>query len=134
MVVFAIQNVIRDPPFTRMDLISCRNLLIYLETETPDPGYSGLPLRAQPRGTLFLSPSEGIGNFTDLFAPVDKKWKIYRAKSTGLSARALVAQRFAWTGETPGAEPGAVPAMTDKTNFAELPGACFSSPLPRHRS
>ena len=94
MVIFAIQNVITDPPFTKMDLISCRNLLIYLETEPQNHIIPVFHYALRPGGVLFLSPSEGIGNFTDLFTPVDKKWKIYTTKPSMASARALVAQRF----------------------------------------
>ncbi|MDO9033802.1 MAG: chemotaxis protein CheB, partial [Methanoregula sp.] len=75
-VIFAIQNVIKDPPFTKMDLISCRNVLIYLETELQTRVIPAFHYALKPDGVLFLSPSEGIGNFTDLFAPLDKKWKI----------------------------------------------------------
>ncbi len=120
MVVFAVQNVIKDPPFTRMDLISCRNLLIYLDPELQARVIPAFHYALRPEGLLFLSPSESIGNFTDLFAPVDKKWRIYRAKPSGLSARTLVTQRFAWTGAKSEQEPGDVPPMGGKTNFAEL--------------
>jgi two-component system CheB/CheR fusion protein len=120
MVVFAIQNVIKDPPFTRMDLISCRNLLIYLDPELQARVIPAFHYALRPDGMLILSPSESIGNFTDLFAPVDKKWKIYRARPSGLSARALVTQQFAWSSAPFEKEAGEVPFRGDKTNFAEL--------------
>jgi two-component system CheB/CheR fusion protein len=120
LVIFAIQNVIKDPPFTKMDLISCRNLLIYLGTELQSRVIPSFHYALRPEGVLFLSPSEGIGNFTDLFGPLDKKWKIYRVKSSSLPARTLVAQRFAWTGEQPGKDAVEVSVKKDKTNFAEL--------------
>ncbi|MEI7433218.1 MAG: chemotaxis protein CheB [Methanomicrobiales archaeon] len=120
MVIFAIQNVITDPPFTKMDLISCRNLLIYLEAGPQERIIPAFHYALRPGGVLFLSPSEGIGNFTDLYAPVDKKWKIYTTKPSSVSARALVAQRFAWTGDRPGRETGEAPVAINKTNFAEL--------------
>ncbi len=85
MVIFAIQNVITDPPFTRMDLISCRNLLIYLETGLQNRVIPAFHYALRPDGVLFLSPSEGIGNFTDLFAPVDKKWRIFTTKPSSAS-------------------------------------------------
>jgi two-component system CheB/CheR fusion protein len=119
-VVFAIQNVIKDPPFTKMDLISCRNVLIYLETELQNHVIPAFHYALKPDGVLFLSPSEGIGNFTDLFAPLDKKWKIYGVKPSLASTRTLVAQRFAWTGDQPEKEPGDLAGRKDKTNFAEL--------------
>ena len=120
MVVFAIQNVITDPPFTKMDLISCRNVLIYLEIELQNRVIPAFHYALRPGGILFLSPSEGIGNFVDLFASLDKKWKIYTVRPSLASARTLVAQRFAWTGDKPMRLPGDTPGIKDKTNFAEL--------------
>jgi two-component system CheB/CheR fusion protein len=120
MVVFAVQNVITDPPFTKMDLISCRNVLIYLEAELQNRVIPAFHYALRPGGVLFLSPSEGIGNFFDLFAPLDKKWKIYTSKPSLASARTLVAQRFAWTGDKAERLPGELAGTRDKTNFAEL--------------
>jgi len=120
MVVFAIQNVITDPPFTKMDLISCRNVLIYLEVELQNRVIPAFHYALRPGGVLFLSPSEGIGNFTDLFNPLDKKWKMYTTKPSLISARTLVAQRFAWTSDRPEPVQGNAPGTRDKTNFAEL--------------
>ena len=120
MVVFAIQNVIKDPPFTKMDLISCRNLLIYLDVELQERVIPAFHYSLRPGGFLFLSPSEGIGNFTDLFVPVDKKWKIYQAKKTLASARALMAPRFALTDYTPEKQPDVVSDKKKKMNFTEL--------------
>ena len=119
-VVFAIQNVIKDPPFTKMDMISCRNLLIYLDIELQNRVIPAFHYALRPEGVLFLSPSEGIGNFTDLFGPLDKKWKIYRVKPSVLSARTLVAQRFAWSGKPTENEPVEAGGKKDKINFAEL--------------
>ena len=77
-VVFARQNVISDPPFSRMDLISCRNLLIYLEPELQKRVFPVFHYALKPRGVLCLGASESIGAFTDLFEPLDKKHKIFR--------------------------------------------------------
>jgi two-component system, chemotaxis family, CheB/CheR fusion protein len=120
MVVFALQNVIKDPPFTKMDLISCRNLLIYLEPSIQNQIIPAFHYALRPEGILFLSPSEGIGNFTDLFVPVDKKWKIFRARLSGVAPRTMLAQRFHWTGEPSEKEAVMFPAKVEKTNFAEL--------------
>jgi len=81
MVVFARQNVISDPPFSRMDLISCRNLLIYLEPGLQKKALPAFHYALKPEGFLFLGASESIGAFTDLFEPVDKKHKIYSRKA-----------------------------------------------------
>ncbi|HEV2329661.1 MAG TPA: chemotaxis protein CheB [Verrucomicrobiae bacterium] len=81
MVVFARQNLISDPPFSRMDLISCRNLLIYLELGLQKQVLPTFHYALKPEGFLFLGASESIGSFTDLFEPADKKQKIYSRKS-----------------------------------------------------
>ena len=81
MVVFARQNLINDPPFSRMDLISCRNLLIYLEPALQRRALPTFHYALKPGGFLFLGASESIGEFTDLFAPTDKKHKIYSKKA-----------------------------------------------------
>ena len=78
MVVFAPQNALADPPFTRIDLVCCRNLLIYL---TPDQQRKLLPLlhyALKSGGCLFLGSAESIGPFSDLFAPLDAENRIYR--------------------------------------------------------
>jgi len=80
MVVFARQNLISDPPFSRMDLVSCRNLLIYLEPSLQQKLLPTFHYALKPEGFLFLGASESIGGFTDLFEPVDKKNKIYSKK------------------------------------------------------
>lgn len=80
-VVFARQNVISDPPFSRMDLISCRNLLIYFDTDLQHRVMPVFHYALKPGGFLCLGPSESIGGFTDLFEPVDKKQKIYAKKA-----------------------------------------------------
>ncbi|NLF30413.1 MAG: PAS domain-containing protein, partial [Planctomycetes bacterium] len=81
MVVFAPQNVVKAPPFTKLDLLSCRNLLIYLGSELQKKLLPIFHYSLKPEGILFLGPSETIGQATDLFAMVDKKWKIYRCKA-----------------------------------------------------
>ncbi len=81
MVVFARQNLISDPPFSRMDLISCRNLLIYLEPSLQKRALPTFHYALKPDGFLLLGASESLGGFTDLFEPVDKKHKIYSKKA-----------------------------------------------------
>ena len=77
-VTFAVQNLITDAPFSKMDLISCRNLLIYLEPEMQKKIITLLHFALKEGGYLFLGPSETVGRQTDLFEPVSKKWRIYR--------------------------------------------------------
>lgn len=77
-VVFAQQSVISDPPFSRLDLISCRNLFIYLEPAIQERLIPLLHFALRDGGTLFLGSAEGIGLQEDLFEPVSPKWRIYR--------------------------------------------------------
>jgi two-component system, chemotaxis family, CheB/CheR fusion protein len=77
-VVFAVQNVIKDPPYSKLDLISCRNLLIYLEPEVQQKLLSLFHFALNEGGYLFLGGSESIGQQHDLFEPISKKWRIYR--------------------------------------------------------
>ena len=81
MVVFAEQDLILDPPFSHMDFISCRNLLIYLNAELQKKLVPLFHYALNPNAYLFLGSSETIGEFTDLFAPLDRKWKIYQQKT-----------------------------------------------------
>ncbi|HEY8219208.1 MAG TPA: chemotaxis protein CheB, partial [Methylobacter sp.] len=97
MIVFAVQNIIKDPPFTKLDLLSCRNLMIYLEPELQNRLIPAFHYALKPGGALFLSPSEGIGNHTELFSPLNRKWKFYRAIPTPASARAMLASNLNWT-------------------------------------
>src|SRR5215472_8266284 len=85
MSVFALQNVIKDAPFTKLDMICCRNLLIYLNAEVQKRLLPLFHYSLKPGGLLFLGPSETVGNFGDLFEVVDKRWKIYRRKETAQS-------------------------------------------------
>jgi two-component system CheB/CheR fusion protein len=80
MLVFSEQNVIKDPPFSRMDLISCRNLLIYLDADLQKGLIPLFHYALNPAGVLFLGTSETVGEFGDLFAALDRKQKIYQRK------------------------------------------------------
>ena len=78
MIVFAQHNVIKDAPFTRVDLIACRNLLIYLQPAAQQKALSFFHFSLNHGGVLFLGPSETIGTLAHGFEPVDKHWQIYR--------------------------------------------------------
>ena len=75
--IFARQNLCHDPPFSRMDLISCRNVLIYFGTELQRQLIPTFHYALRPNGYLMLGSSETIREFTDLFGLVDRKSKIY---------------------------------------------------------
>lgn len=80
MVIFAPQSVIMDPPFTKIDLLTCRNLLIYLTNEMQKKIVTLFHYALNPQGVLFLGSSETIGSFSNLFSAIDNKWKIYERK------------------------------------------------------
>jgi two-component system, chemotaxis family, CheB/CheR fusion protein len=78
MIVFAVQNVIKDPPFSKIDLVSCRNLLIYMDTPLQKKVMPLFHYTLRSHGVLFLGTSESIGEFTDFFKPLNNKWKIFK--------------------------------------------------------
>lgn len=80
VIVFAEQDVIKDPPFSKIDLLSCRNLLIYMQAELQRKVIPVFHYALNPGGFLFLGSSESIGEFTNLFETVDRKWKLYLRK------------------------------------------------------
>ena len=89
MVTFATQNVIMDAPFTKLDILICRNLLIYL---TPELQHKLLPLfhySLNPGGFLFLGSSEAISTSVDLFKPVDNKWRIFQRNESVLAPESM---------------------------------------------
>ena len=90
MVVFAPQNMIMDPPFTKLDLIGCRNVMIYMTSELQKKLLPLFHYALNPGGLLFLGASETIGTLTDLFSPVDNKWRIFRRKESASARMGMV--------------------------------------------
>jgi two-component system CheB/CheR fusion protein len=86
-VLFAAHNLLSDPPFSRLDLITCRNLLIYLDRDVQSEILQTFHFALKPGGYLFLGSSESADMCSNLFAPVDKKNRIYRAKNTSSTLR-----------------------------------------------
>jgi two-component system CheB/CheR fusion protein len=80
LLVFSEQNLIKDPPFSKLDLLSCRNLLIYFGAELQKRLVPMFHYALKPGGHLFLGTSEGIGEFVDLFGVLDRKSKLYQRK------------------------------------------------------
>jgi two-component system CheB/CheR fusion protein len=78
-VLFALHNILRDPPFSRLHLIVCRNLLIYLNRDIQTKVFEILHYALQPNGYLFLGTAESVDAISELFTPVDKKHRIYQA-------------------------------------------------------
>ena len=82
MVIFAPQNLVMDPPFTKLALLTCRNLLIYLEPELQKKILPLFHYSLNPGGVLVLGTSETIGEARDLFAPLAGKTRLYRRKTS----------------------------------------------------
>ena len=80
MLVFSEQDLIKDPPFSKLDLISCRNLLIYMSGSLQKKVIPLFQYALNPGGFLFLGTSETVGDSGELFATVDRKAKLYRRK------------------------------------------------------
>lgn len=78
-VVFAPHNIIKDPPFTKLDILVCRNLLIYFDQDLQKKLMPLFHYSLNPGGIIFLGSAETVGTFTDLFSPLDVKHRIYRS-------------------------------------------------------
>ena len=120
MVVFATQNVIKDPPFTKLDLLSCRNLMIYLEPEVQNRLIPAFHYALKPGGVLFLSPSESVGNHHELFSAINRKWKLYRAGGTMASTVAVMSGGLVWARDVNVKGMDDVSIKPRETNFSEL--------------
>ncbi|MDO8834991.1 MAG: chemotaxis protein CheB [Vicinamibacterales bacterium] len=113
MVVFAQHNLVKDPPFTRTDLVSCRNLLIYLQTNLQQRALEMFGFSLRPGGILLLGTSETVGEMEDCFEAVDRRARIYRS-----------------LGRTRGRATVSGPEVTGKTESLPLAAASYVR-LPR---
>ncbi len=89
MVIFAPQNLIMDPPFTKLDIVSCRNLLIYLTAEVQKKLMPLFHYSLRPDGLLVLGSSETVGDATELFVPLNGKSRIFRRKESVLRSEKI---------------------------------------------
>ena len=94
LLVFSEQDLIKDPPFSKLDLISCRNLMIYLGADLQKKLISLFHYALNPGGMLFLGTSETIGEFVDLFATLERKGKLYQRKEDFQGAQRAALGRF----------------------------------------
>jgi two-component system, chemotaxis family, CheB/CheR fusion protein len=81
-IIFAEQNLLRDPPFSNLDLLVCRNLLIYLKPEAQNKLLPLFHYTLKKEGVLFLGTSESVGRFPELFQPVSKSFSIFYKKES----------------------------------------------------
>jgi two-component system CheB/CheR fusion protein len=94
MLIFSEQSVIKDPPFSKLDLISCRNLMIYMGGDLQKRLIPLFHYALKPGGFLFLGTSETVGDFGDLFAALDRKLKLYQRKEDFHGAQRMALSRF----------------------------------------
>jgi two-component system CheB/CheR fusion protein len=120
-VVFGRHNLFSDPPFSRLDIITCRNLLIYLEPPIQQKAIGLFHFVLRPGGYLFLGSAETAGQREDLFKPIVKKWRIYRQiavgrkeKPTLLPNPEIARLNVQWYGGTRG-----VPRMSEAARLAQ---------------
>ncbi len=85
MAVFAVHDILKDPPFAKLDVISCRNLLIYLKGNAQKKLLSVFNYALNPEGILFLGPSESISDYAEAFSTIDRKWKIFKRKKSSVN-------------------------------------------------
>lgn len=109
LAVFAPQSLIRDPPFTRLDLISCRNVLIYMNTELQQKLLATFSYALKPGGLLMLGTSETLGASEAAFDSIDKRLKLFRRKAGPLAALPQISR----TTHTP-APRGSLATMANK--------------------
>lgn len=118
MIVFAPHNVTKDAPFTKMDLITCRNLLIYLSSPAQKKVLSLFLFGLKTRGILFLGPSESPGDLASEFDTLDAQWKLYRKRrDIGLPAdmRFPLSSGFVSVANTAARVPAELPRTKDGT-------------------
>jgi two-component system, chemotaxis family, CheB/CheR fusion protein len=132
LLVFSEHDVIKDPPFSKLDLISCRNLLIYMGPELQRKLIPLFHYALNPNGLLMLGSSETVGDFTDLFAPVDRKAKLYKGQGEQGASKQASFGRFsprldhgtgASTALRPPARAGALPLreLVQRTLLSRAP-------------
>lgn len=96
MLVFAVQNLAQDPPFIRLDLLCCRNVMIYLEAGLQNRLVAAFHYALRPGGVLFLSPSESLGVHSSLFVCLHRKWRFYSALHAAHTEKTATTNDLAW--------------------------------------
>jgi two-component system, chemotaxis family, CheB/CheR fusion protein len=116
MCIFARHDLTRDPPYSRLDLISCRNVLIYLEPRLQEAVFATFHYALRPGGFLVVGPAETVGASASLFSPVDEKQRIYSRNAASGPPRLLSVLSRSASSSSTGARP-----LTRKAVGSELP-------------
>jgi len=132
MIVFAPHNLIKDAPFTKLNLISCRNLLIYLQPIAQKKVLSLFHFALKTGGVLFLGPSESPGELTEEFDPLDYQWKLYRKRrDTHLPADVRLPLSSGYSGlRSPSARLGYPEPQTADASLIRVYDALLDSHMP----
>jgi two-component system CheB/CheR fusion protein len=117
VVIFARQNLVVDPPFSKLDLVCCRNLLIYVEPDIQQKVIELFHFALRPGGFLFLGSAETIGRHDRLFVSISKKWRIFRR---GDESRQVVAFPLAASHVHERPRPSATPAQRGESRVARM--------------
>ena len=128
VVIFAVHNLTKDAPFTKLDVLCCRNLLIYLSAELQKNLLPIFHYALNPNGLLFLGPSENLTGYHELFASQDLKWKISRRNDTSASISRLANFPFALSHQQTTA-PGLLLPMTSSSPRKSGPFAALVQKL-----
>ncbi len=124
-VLFALHDVLKDSPFSRLDLISCRNLLIYLNREAQERVFETFYFALRPNGYLFLGPSESTDDASQIFRSVDRKNRIYTPRFGARRSLPLPSGPSALTSSLPfrsipdSSQPGADSDLGDQSSMAQ---------------
>ena len=122
MAVFATHDLLTDSPFSRMDLISCRNLLIYLNEDAQRRAHDIFHFALRPGGTLLLGLSETVDEKSSLFRPIDKRHRIYRQVPPERPSWSALSRARTFAGSV---------AEHDSARSQMIPGASFPNRVPR---
>jgi two-component system CheB/CheR fusion protein len=120
IVLFAPHNILRDPPFSRLDMVSCRNLLIYLNREAQDRVLELFHFSLKPSGFLFLGSSESAESLPELFVPLDKKHRVFRRTNIGTTSPFIPAMPFPGKWDARIQEALATPVRKPVISYGEL--------------
>ena len=118
LLLFSTHDVVRDTPFTRIDLLSCRNLLIYLNNEAQEHVLTKFHFALNPKSWLFLGPSENIAGVESEFETIDQKWRIYQKRR-----EVTLLHRIGDKGEhrAPGLPAGSIDALSTTSELVPRP-------------